>query len=291
MEPTLFDPAFLARVRALRLHFREGARPGGDVAGRSARTGGFLEFAEHRPYASGDDPRFLDWNAAARSGRWFTKQFRREEERAVRLVVDASASMAFGRPTKFTAARRLAGALAAIALDSGARVQVGAAREGRCRFPAVWRQPAALRDALRFLESTEAGGACGLRGALRDASRWSPAKLFLLSDLLEGEAPEPGLASLRERGHDVIVVHVLCAADLDPDLEGSVRLEDAETGRRIERVFGDAERRHYAEILQAFLRRAERVARRHGAGYHRIRSDADLAPLLLRDFRGAGWLR
>jgi hypothetical protein len=60
---------------------------------RSKKRGASVEFAEHRQYAEGDDLRFIDWNVFARLDRLFVKLFMEEEDLALHLVVDASASM------------------------------------------------------------------------------------------------------------------------------------------------------------------------------------------------------
>lgn len=60
---------------------------------RSKKRGASVEFAEHRQYAEGDDLRFIDWNVFARLDRLFVKLFMEEEDLALHVVVDASASM------------------------------------------------------------------------------------------------------------------------------------------------------------------------------------------------------
>lgn len=63
---------------------------------RSAFRGRGLEFAQIRAYLPGDDVRFIDWNVTARRGAPFIKQYVEERERTVLLLVDVSASAAFG---------------------------------------------------------------------------------------------------------------------------------------------------------------------------------------------------
>ncbi|HUS14750.1 MAG TPA: DUF58 domain-containing protein, partial [Chloroflexia bacterium] len=79
------------------------------------RTAG-IEFADYRPYTPGDDLRRVDWNAYARLGSLQIRQAPAEHETVLGLLVDASASMACGRPPKLLLARRLAAALGYIAL-------------------------------------------------------------------------------------------------------------------------------------------------------------------------------
>lgn len=74
---------------------------------RSKRKGQSVEFADHRQYAAGDDLRRLDWNIYARLDRLFTKLFLEEEDLSLHLVLDASASMDCGEPSKYLYAQRL----------------------------------------------------------------------------------------------------------------------------------------------------------------------------------------
>ena len=59
----------------------------------SAFRGGGLEFDESRPYVPGDDVRSIDWNATARHGETFVKQFREERDQTLHFALDVSASM------------------------------------------------------------------------------------------------------------------------------------------------------------------------------------------------------
>ena len=49
-------------------------------------------------YAPGDDLRFVDWNAYARTDRLFLKRFEGETNTRLLLLVDVSASMGSARP-------------------------------------------------------------------------------------------------------------------------------------------------------------------------------------------------
>lgn len=93
---------------------------------RSKRRGESVEFADHRPYVSGDDLRHIDWNIYGRLDRLFLKLFLEEEDLSLHIVVDCSASMDCGEPNKFLFAQRLAAALGYIGLVNLNRVAVSA---------------------------------------------------------------------------------------------------------------------------------------------------------------------
>src|SRR5882724_9502368 len=125
----LLDPAFVRELEALRRRLQVMVQSGASGERAARRRGGSAEFQEHRPYAPGDDLRRVDWSAFARTGEPVLKLFRAEEDTVLRLLVDASASLAFGQPQKLEVARRVAAAIGYLGLANGQRVQVLVARE------------------------------------------------------------------------------------------------------------------------------------------------------------------
>ena len=124
-----FGSDFLAQLERLALVSRRAFR--GSVKGerRSPRRGHSVEFADYRAYGIGDDLRYVDWNVYGRLDRLHVKLFVDEEDLCLHLLVDASASMAFGRPTKLEYAVRLAAALGFVGLVNHERVGVGVLRD------------------------------------------------------------------------------------------------------------------------------------------------------------------
>jgi len=158
----LLAPEFLRELEILKRRLEIDARSGAAGERVSRRRGSSAEFNEHRPYEPGDDLRRIDWAAYARSGQPVTKIFRAEEDAVVRIVLDASASLEFGTPSKLDVARRVAAAVGYLALGSGQRAELWVARtrpgEGafeRARPWAVssWRTNA-LSAAIRALSSS-----------------------------------------------------------------------------------------------------------------------------------------
>lgn len=93
----LLEPASVARAaRVLWVRSRREATSWLVGGYASAFRGGGVEFEELRPYVPGDDVRSIDWNATARSGEPWVKRFREERAHTVLLLLDVSASMAFG---------------------------------------------------------------------------------------------------------------------------------------------------------------------------------------------------
>src|SRR5947208_10259217 len=165
-RPALFSSEFLAQLERLALLSRRTFR--GRVRGerRSPRRGHSVEFCDYRAYGVGDDLRYVDWNIYGRLDRLHVKLFVDEEDLCLHLLLDASASMDFGAPTKLEYGARLAGAIGFVGLVSHERVGVGILRERAVEGwpPARGRnQVGALLD---FLSDVDAGGPTRLNEAL-----------------------------------------------------------------------------------------------------------------------------
>src|SRR4029453_5484693 len=125
----LLSPGFLAQLERLALLSRRAFR--GRVKGerRSPRKGISVEFSDYRPYGLGDDLRYVDWNIYGRLDRLYVKLFVDEEDLCLHLLLDASASMGFGSPSKLAYGARLAAGLGFVGLVNLERVGVGMVRE------------------------------------------------------------------------------------------------------------------------------------------------------------------
>ena len=99
---------------------------------RTKKTGSGVEFADHRDYQPGDDFRYLDWNVYQRFDRLLLRLFEEEEDLAIYIIVDASASMGFGdggQAKKLRYAKRVAAALAYVGLANLDRITIVAAND------------------------------------------------------------------------------------------------------------------------------------------------------------------
>src|SRR5690606_19327678 len=90
---------------------------------RSLRPGVGRDFRDYRAYVPGDDPRRLDWRAAARSQRLVVRQTESEDELDVLVLADGSGGMDYGEAgqRKWTWAGMVAAALASLALRQSDR--------------------------------------------------------------------------------------------------------------------------------------------------------------------------
>jgi uncharacterized protein (DUF58 family) len=291
---TLLEPRILARLERLQLVTRR--RLAGNLASehRSSRYGETLDFADYREYHPGDDFRRIDYQAWARLDQLLLRLFEAEDDLTVRLLLDTSGSMSRGGGTgKLRLAARLAAALGFVALVRRDVVTLHT-------FPAEHPAPRfsgrhatqALFDHLEQVVDQGATGGTALVDAATDMlGRPGPKGLtILVSDLLTPEW-ERGLTRLPARGGDLVVVHLLAADELRPELVGDLDLVDVETGERVPVSLSVDALHRYERMALAWADDVAHRCRRLGAGYVRVLDDDDLEQVLLRAWRAAGVVR
>ncbi|MGC9317522.1 MAG: DUF58 domain-containing protein [Armatimonadota bacterium] len=256
---------------------------------RSARRGTSVEFADYRSYTPGDDLRYLDWNAYARLQRLFLKLFHEEEDLHVYALVDGSASMDFGRPTKFDWAVRAAAALGYIGLCGGDRVQLYGRADGATRRSRQFRGRGAALEMFGWLSALEPGGGTELTDAAEALLRTRPAPgvVFLISDMLTDDW-EQAVGRLAAAKGDVCVLQVLSPEEVEPRLQGDLKLVDSETQAERELTMGARVLRQYCNTRDEFLDAVRGACSRYGFWYHFVTSDQPLADVILRSLRRVG---
>jgi uncharacterized protein (DUF58 family) len=287
VDPTVFDEAFLRQLERLLVLMRSPVRGGLKGGRRSVKRGQSVEFADYRDYAMGDDLRQLDWNVYARLERLFVKLFIEEEDVTVTLLVDASASMAAGRPSKLLFAKRAAAALGYIGLASEDRVTVSALAGRMARRRASMRGSGRIFRLLADLSSIEAAdGPTDLVAAARHAAAQLHGRgvVILFSDLLDPGADRI-IRELAATGSELIVLHVLSPEELDPALEGDLRLIDVESGDGIDVTVDLATLDAYRTRLTAWKTGLADLAAKRRARYVDLSSDANLAVLMFNELR------
>jgi uncharacterized protein (DUF58 family) len=287
VDPTVFDEAFLRQLERLLLLMRSPVRGGLKGGRRSIKRGQSVEFADYRDYALGDDLRQLDWNVYARLERLFVKLFVEEEDVTVTLLIDASASMATGHPQKLLFAKRAAAALGYIGLASEDRIAVSALTGRTARRRASMRGSGRVFRLLADLSAIEPlDGPTDLVAAARHAGAQLHGRgvIILVSDLLDPDADKV-IRELAATGSELIILHVLSPDEIDPPLEGDLRLVDSETGDRVDVTADLATIDAYKARLATWKAGFADLAAKRRASYVDISSDVNLADLMFAELR------
>lgn len=229
------DPLALLAVKDLSLRAKvvmEGVQSG---LHRSPFSGFSSEFTEYRQYSPGDDLRYLDWRAYARSDRYYIKKYEDETNLRALILLDVSRSMRFGSGPhpKIEYARTLAATLARFLHEQ--RDVVGTAlfdEKVQDVVPPRWR-PGHLNHIYATLSREPAGRETAIGSALSEVARLCRKRTLLLivSDFLAPvETWSTALGELTAARHDVRALQVLDPAELNLEFGRAAMWEDLESG-------------------------------------------------------------
>lgn len=220
----------LARLDRLMLRHKGGLSGIGSGKRLANKFGASLEFADYRPYLPGDDIRRLDWALYGRSRRLYTRLNRSELDATVNLVIDGSASMAWGDWDKGQRSLALAFALGYISIRSYDRVAVAMGTTDLGRYLPPVHGSAALPRLARFLAAQEFGRSGNLSAQLLSLKKVLRPNQFtvVLSDFLSDW--KLGLESLFFARQQILVFPVISPDEIQPQWRGALSLVDSETG-------------------------------------------------------------
>ncbi len=288
---SLLEPELLRRLEALALRVRRSVR--GQLAGerRSRRYGRSVEFADFRSYTPGDDYRLIDWNAYARLDRFMLKLFVAEEELPLSLFVDLSASMDWGTPNKAVTARRLAGAIAYVALAALDRVRVTAFATGPTSGGPPSRGRKGAAELFDRVQSFPVGGQTGYAGLVWPIARQRPGMSVVITDGLGEASIDPALAALQRARQEGAVLQLLAPQEIRPDWSGDARLRDAETGSEREFTLTPLTQAGYQRALEERSEAVRRACLRRGLRFARLSTAEPVAQMTERTLRQVGLLR
>jgi uncharacterized protein (DUF58 family) len=248
---------------------------------RSPYAGAAVEFADHRPYQPGDDLRLIDWRVAARRDTLLLRRHHEERDLPLALLLDTSASMAYGSPTKHDHARLAAAALGLLAIEQGDRLRlITDHSDDACTTPTAL---------CAHLDRCPATGAAALAQLCdRAATRLRRRTLVVVfSDLLTDPALcGAALGRLAGRGHDLALIQVLDRSELAlPADWGRCQLRDPE-GQLPERACdASAVKDAYDAAMQDHLAACRRMAHAVQADHVLLPTDVSVAQVL------GDWLR
>ena len=247
----MLTDAFLSRLDTLSLAMRGRAQGGAGGTRRSRQTGSSAEFSDYREYIPGDDIRRLDWNALARFDRLYMKLFMEEQESAVNVLLDCSASMG----AKWETARSAAEAVGYLALTGGDRLRMHCLKDGRDFASSTLSGRQAFAKLTAFLDAYAPDGKEGtLTDAVKRTGGLQKGLCFLVTDGYTEDALKEALDYLRYRRQETGVIQVLSGGELRPEAEGALRLTDSETGEHIDLLADRAALDNYRAALEDFLK-------------------------------------
>ncbi|MDG2380633.1 MAG: DUF58 domain-containing protein [Pirellulaceae bacterium] len=289
----LLSPELLAQLERLELVSRKIFR--GRVKGerRSRRKGQSVEFADYRNYVSGDDLRFIDWNLYARLDRLFLKMFLEEEDLHFFGLLDASSSMEFGDPTKLEYAKQLAAALGFVGLCRTDRVKLDVlSTDLGPRSPAL-RGRHSLWQMTQYLESIQPNQNVSLELGIKNFCLQNSGNgiLVLITDLMDKAGYETALRYLLSQNLDIYLIHVLSPEELNPEINGDLKLVDCEDADVAEITASRPLLKRYQKTLASFVNGAREFCNRRGITYIMANTEMPVDRLVSSYLRQRGLVR
>ncbi|MCH2128660.1 MAG: DUF58 domain-containing protein [Pirellulaceae bacterium] len=289
----LLSPELLAQLERLELVSRKIFRGRMKGERRSKRKGQSVEFADFRNYVAGDDLRFIDWNLYARLDKLFLKMFLEEEDLHFYALIDDSLSMKFGTPTKFEYAKQLAAALGFIGLCRADRVRVEAMNQDLQAPAPILRGRHSLWRLTEYLEGIQAGEGVPLVDGIKNFCLRNSGKgiLVLISDLMDKQGFESAFRFLLAQQMDVYVIHLFSPEELDPEVQGDLRLIDCEDGDAAEITVSRPLLDRYRRTVATFVDSAREYCTRRGMAYLMTNTHVPVEQLVSSYLRQRGLVR
>ena len=272
------DPEALSRLKNLSLAARlvvEGFFVG---MHRSPYRGFSIEFAEHREYTPGVDPRHIDWRVFGRTDRLYVKQYEEETSLRCYLLLDQSASMDYhhsGSMSKHRYACFLAASLAYLmTMQHDAVGLITYDREVRTHVPP--RQGTGhLRVLMEQLEDSKPAGETNLSEIFHQLAETIRRRslVVVLSDLFDDAgALVEALKHFRYKNHEVVVFQILDPAEIHFPFDDATCIEDMESARE---VLSDprAFRKAYLDGFSAFTSALRQGCRNGNVDYQVAETD------------------
>ncbi|MEL0097408.1 MAG: DUF58 domain-containing protein [Planctomycetaceae bacterium] len=273
----------IARLDLRARHIVEGFLSG---MHRSPYFGQSVEFLQHREYVAGDDLRHVDWKVWARQDRLYVKQFEEDTNLRCTMVVDVSKSMQYGTGAfnKYEYAATVAASLSYLVLQQQDAVGcITFDEKVRMRIP-IRSKRNHIHSIIESLNVETPKDKTEVYDVLKTITETVPRRgmIILVSDLLgDVEGIMKGLKLLRQRGHDVLVFHVMDDDELDFEFSGPMRFDGLETDDFLN-CNPRSLREGYLDALHEFLDSVRRQCAQNVVDYALIRTSDPLDAVLAK---------
>jgi uncharacterized protein (DUF58 family) len=216
-----------------------------------------------------------------------------EEDLHFYILIDNSASMDFGSPTKLHYARQVAAALGFIGLVNLDRVVIEAFNDRLTQSMPAARGRRSLWRLLDFLGKVEPAGPSDLAAALRTFSLKCSGKgiVVLLSDFMDKCGYEDALRYLVARQMDIYVIQILSQEEIDPDITGDLKLVDVEDDDVAELTVSGPLLKRYKENLAVYRAALHAFCTRRGVSCLFTSTQVPFDRLVLTYLRQRGLVR
>ena len=259
----------------------------GNLAGahKSPLSGFAVEFAGHREYVPGDDPKHVDWRVYFNRDKYFVKQYELETNFVCHLVLDVSASMRYGegREQKLLYAAQMATMLGYSVVRQSDKVTLATFDDRVRGFIPPSNSMDQIVRMTQHLDELEAKEKTAMSDCLHDiAGRLGRREIVMIfSDFFTNlEGLEPVLQRLRYSRHEVILFQVMHHDEITLELDGMVKFVGLETPDELLAQTDDL-RKNYLAAVKRHADQLEEIAQRNGCERVLVDTRRNMSELLL----------
>lgn len=292
-QESLFSQEFLSKLEYLYLVIKKLLIGNAKAERRSRKIGSGIEFADYREYVPGDDPRHIDWTLYARLEKLFLRLFEEEEDLYVYVLVDISASMRMGSPSRLHYASKVAAALAYITLNNLDRVSVLTFGDKLIGRMPPNRGKKNIMKVLHFLSTLPEAKLTDTKTSLRTFVHQTKRRgvAIVISDFYDEAGYVQAMNYLRYHKYDIYAIQLYDEKELEPSLRGDVELVDHETGQILPATLSPRLVKAYREAFEQFCTDLEEYCRKSEISLFRTSVQVPFEDLILDIFRRRGFLK
>jgi uncharacterized protein (DUF58 family) len=241
----------------------------GNLAGahKSPLSGFAVEFAGHREYAWGDDPKHIDWRVFYTRDKYFIKQYEMETNFVCHLILDVSASMRYGegQEQKLLYAAQMATTLGYSIVKQSDKVSLATFDEKVLGYVPASNSMSQVVKLTRHLDEIKPVQKTRMAECLTElASRFTRRQIVLVfSDFFTNLADlEAVLQRMRYSKHEVVLFQVMHHDELAFEFEGMIKFVGLEDADELLTQPDDL-RQGYLKAMKKFNDRFEEICHRN----------------------------
>ncbi|SHH96907.1 DUF58 domain-containing protein [Clostridium grantii] len=283
MKDQIFDGDFFKQLENISLNVRMLMKEGAAGGRKSKAKGSSVEFSDFREYTMGDDFRRIDWNAYGRFDKLFVKIFMEEREAFVNIFIDSSKSMDYGELKKSTQALKISAILSYLSLNNYDRVCINNIQDSSFRNSTTFMGRNMFNSCINYLKEIKFEGNTNIGESIKKKSFYAGGVAIIISDFFTKGNLEEIVKYLIFKKQQVILIHILSNEELNPELQGQIRLIDSETQESKNIFITSQLLNKYKNHLKEFSNNIKEFSKKLGADYIFVSSNDEIEKVVFEN--------
>lgn len=279
------SPEVLSRISGRRIDPR--GLVIGNLAGahKSPLSGFAVEFAGHREYVWGDDPKHIDWRVYFTRQKYFVKQYEMETNMVCHFILDISASMRYGEEDqqKLRYASRMIATLGYAIIHQSDKVSLATFDEKIRGMLRPSNSMAQILHMTELLDQSEPVNKTAMSDCLAELSGRMKRRevVFIFSDFFTDlDTLEAALQQMRYNRHEVVLMQIMHHDELNFEFDRMTKFVGLEMPDELFAQPGQI-RRAYLRAMQRHNDALETICQRNRVELVQIDTSLDMGTILV----------